>query len=229
MQLLVVGADGGDRPGPGWRRGCRPMNHPPADPSGTGKRKPWQRRLAIGAWVFSGLCVFGVLGMVLSVMYDVRQPAEREGRPCCWEENATPEWVAKTMGFQVPETATDRRAGLHTNVQYDVALLAFTVTTAEADRFLKPLQPEGTQFVRNTHPEEPGYTRSDGFGHLGLPEPETFVDGMRIGGFCRGDSRRPEGRAVQFCTNIYAHEFQPGTTRIYLRAGSDTPIEKPPA
>ncbi|MFG2877786.1 hypothetical protein ACGFYU_22775 [Streptomyces sp. NPDC048337] len=202
------------------------MNGPAAQ-AGAGGRKPWQRRLAIGAWVFSGLCILGFLGMVLTGMYWFRHPTEDQ-KKCCWEQNATPEWVAKEMGFQVPETASDRRAGLHTNLQYDAVLLAFTVTTAEADRFLKPLQPEGTQLVRNTHPREPGYTRRDGFSHLGLPEPETFVDGMRIGGLCRGDAKTPEGQAVQFCTDIYAHEFQPGTTRIYLWAGSDAPIEKPP-
>ncbi|MFF7294989.1 hypothetical protein [Streptomyces sp. NPDC008265] len=200
-----------------------------AAPSGIEKRTwTWRRRLAVGAWVFTGLCVLGVLGTVLMVAYGLREPVERD-KSCCWEENITPEWAAKSMGFRVPETATDRRAGLRTNVQYDVALLAFTVSTAEADRFLKPLQPEGTQLVHNTTPEEPGYTRSDGFGHLGLPEPETFVDGMRIGGLCRGDAETPEGRAVQFCTDIYAHEFQPGTTRIYLRASSDAALAKPPA
>ncbi|MFD7558250.1 MULTISPECIES: hypothetical protein [unclassified Streptomyces] len=203
------------------------MSHPEV-PAGVGiGERPWRRRLVVGAWVFSGLCVLGVLGTVLMVMYGLRYPTD-EQKKCCWEQNVTPEWMAKTMGFQVPETATDQRAGLHTNAQYDVALLAFTVTTVEADRFLKPLQPEGTQLVRNAHPKEPGYTRSDGFSHLGLPEPETFVDGMRIGGLCRGDAKTPEGQAVQFCTDIYAHEFQPGTTRIYLWAGSDASIKKPP-
>ncbi|MER7729587.1 hypothetical protein ABTX80_01760 [Streptomyces erythrochromogenes] len=202
------------------------MSHPEAPAGGGGRGRPWRRRLAVGAWVFSGLCVLGVLGTVLMVVYGAGESAER-GKACCWEEHATPEWTAKTMGFRVPETATDRRAGLHTNDQYDVALLAFTVTTAEADRFLEPLQPEGTQLVRNTHPKEPGYTRSDGFSHLGLPEPETFVEGMRIGGLCRGDSKTPEGQAVRFCTDIYAHEFEPGTTRIYLWAGSDAAMAKP--
>ncbi|MFD5408611.1 hypothetical protein [Streptomyces nojiriensis] len=201
----------------------------PEVPAGAGNReRSGRRKLAVGAWVFSGLCVLGVLGGVVMVVHGLREPAERT-KPCCWEENVTPEWMAKRMGFQLPETATDRRAGLHTNLQYDVALLAFTVTTAEADRFLGPLQPEGTQFVRNTHPRDPGYTRADGFSHLGLPEPETFVEGMRIGGLCRGDTKTPEGQAVAFCTEIYAHEFQPGTTRIYLWAGSDAPIPKPPA
>ncbi|MET9570304.1 hypothetical protein ABZY34_14430 [Streptomyces virginiae] len=196
-------------------------------PAGAGKRVgSWRRELAVGAWVFSGLCVLGVIGTVLMVVYGSGESAEHT-KPCCWEAHVPPEWAAKTMGFRVPETAIDRRAGLHTNGQYDVALLAFTVTTAEADRFLRPLQPEGTQLVRNAHPEEPGYTRSDGFSHLGLPEPETFVEGMRMGGLCRGDAKTLEGEAVRFCTDIYAHEFQPGTTRIYLWAGSDAAIDKP--
>ncbi|MEU3775966.1 hypothetical protein AB0F11_22655 [Streptomyces sp. NPDC032472] len=204
------------------------MNRPAA-PAGAGERRsPWQRRLAIGAGVFACLSIAGVLLTVLWAMLALRGPAEHD-RTCCWEENVTPEWMAKTMGFRIPETATDRRAGLRTNAQYDVALLAFTVPTPEADRFLGPLQPEGTQLVRNTHPKEPGYTRSDGFSHLGLPEPETFVDGMRIGGICRGDAKTPEGKAVQFCTDIYAHEFQPGTTRIYLWAGNQAGIPKPGA
>ncbi|NXY94661.1 hypothetical protein HYE82_09700 [Streptomyces sp. BR123] len=99
------------------------MSHHPAAPTGAGRRKPWQRRLAIGAWLFSGLCVLGVLSLVLMIAYELRYPSE-EQKKCCWEENVTPDWMAGTMGFQVPETATDRRAGLHTNAQYDVALLA---------------------------------------------------------------------------------------------------------
>ncbi|MFF4421141.1 hypothetical protein ACFY04_10200 [Streptomyces sp. NPDC001549] len=198
-----------------------------AAPPGAGRRKPWQRRLAIGAWVFSVLCVLGVLGMLVTVVYEMRQPAEAERRKCCWEENATPEWTAGVLGVQVPEAATDRRAGLHSNVQYDAALLAFTVTTAEADRFLQPLLREGAQMARNRHPEEPGYTRSDGFGHLGLPEPETFAEGMRITSVCPREAKTPESGALRLCAKIHAHEFQPGTTRIYLWAGSDASIPKP--
>ncbi|MEU6863751.1 hypothetical protein ABZ924_10815 [Streptomyces sp. NPDC046876] len=204
------------------------MNHPAA-PARVGKQKrSWQRRLAIGAGGLAGVAIVGVLLTVLWAMAALRDPAAYD-KACCWEENVTPEWMAKTMGFEVPESATDRRAGLKTNAQYDVALLAFTVPTPEADRFLKPLQPEGTQLVRNTHPKDPGYTRSDGFSHLGLPEPETFVDGMRMGAVCRGDAKTPEGQGVQFCTDIYAHEFQRGTTRIYLWAGNEAGITKPPA
>ncbi|MFI1281846.1 hypothetical protein ACH4U5_14025 [Streptomyces sp. NPDC020858] len=201
----------------------------PAAPAGPGKRKwSWQRRLAVGAWVFSGLCILGVLGVVVMVGYGLREPAEHE-RNCCWEENATPEWTAGVMGLRVPETATDRRAGLHTNLQYDAALLAFTVTTAEADRFVQPLRREGTQMVRNRHPEEPGYTRSDGFTHLGLPEPETFVEGMRITSVCPRVAKTPESESLRLCAKIHVHEFQPGITRIYVWAGSDAAIDKPPA
>ncbi|MCX5273739.1 hypothetical protein [Streptomyces virginiae] len=197
-------------------------------PAGAGARKgSWRRRLAVGTAVFSGLCILGVLGTLLMVMYWLHNLTESQ-KNCCWEQDVTPEWTANTMGFQVPETATDRRAGLHTNVQYDVALLAFTVSTAEADRFLQPLLREGAQMARNRHPEKQGYTRSDGFSHFGLPEPETFTEGMRITSVCPREAKSPESEALRLCAKIHAHEFQPGTTRIYLWAGSDAPLPKPP-
>ncbi|CAL9540914.1 hypothetical protein SUDANB120_04244 [Streptomyces sp. enrichment culture] len=203
------------------------MNRQETSTGSDEQKRLLRRRFVLGVWLFTGLCILGVFGAFAVPGYLFFTTEEQKN--CCWVENATPEWTAKAMGFQVPETATDRRSGFHTNIQYDVVLLAFTVTTAEADQFLKPLQPEGTQLIRNTHPEKPGYTRSDGFSHLGLPEPETFVDGMRLGSLCRGDAKTPQGEAVQFCTKIYAHEFQPGTTRIYLWASSDAPLKKPPA
>lgn len=207
------------------------MSHRPAAPAGARRRKPWRRRLAIGAWIFSGLCVLGLLGVVLTVTYGLRQPdgAGQARQPCCWAENATPEWVARTMGVQVPETATDRRAGLHSNGQCDVALLAFTVTTPEADRLVRPLRSEGSEMALNRHPEKPGYTRVDGFTHLGLPEPETFVEGMRTGSICPHDAKTPQSESLRLCANVYVHEFQPGTTRIYFWAGSEAPFEKPTA
>ncbi|MFI0204214.1 MULTISPECIES: hypothetical protein [Streptomyces] len=206
------------------------MNRPAtAAAAGAGRRKPWQRRLAIGAGIFASLCILGVLAMALTLAYEWGQPAaDAEGRACCWEENATPEWTAGVLGLRVPETATDRRAGLHSNVQYDAALLTFTVSTAEADRFLQPLLREGAQMARNRHPEEPGYTRSDGFTHLGLPEPETFTEGMRITSVCPHEAKTPESDALGLCANIHAHEFQAGTTRVYIWAGSDAPLQKPP-
>ncbi|MFB7977885.1 hypothetical protein [Streptomyces vinaceus] len=66
-------------------------------------------------------------------------------KKCCWEQNAAPEWVAMSLGLQVPRTATDRRAGPHTNEPYDVVLLAFTVPTAKADWLLQPLLRKGTR------------------------------------------------------------------------------------
>ncbi len=162
------------------------------------------------------------------IMYGLREPAEHQ-KNCCWEENATPEWAAGVMGLRVPETATDRRAGHHSNLQYEVALLAFAVPTAEVDRFVQPLRREGTQMVPNISPEQPGYTRSDGFSHLGLPEPETFAEGMRSTSICPREAETPESTALRLCAEIHAHEFQPGTTRIYIWASSDASIEKPPS
>ncbi|NXY98631.1 hypothetical protein HYE82_30490 [Streptomyces sp. BR123] len=176
----------------------------------------------------SNWSALGYLGVFVWGIAAWRDMAEHDTK-CCWEENATPEWMAKTMGFQVPETATDRRAGLKTSSQHDVGLLAFTVPTPEAERFLQPLRREGTEMVPNTHPEKPGYSRSDGFSHLGLPEPETFVEGMRSTSVCPREVKTPESGALRLCVEIHAHEFRPGTTRIYLWAGSEAGIEKPPA
>ncbi len=196
-----------------------------------GSAKPkwsWKRRLAVGAGVFAGLCGLGYAVMLVLGLITWQRLMEHDTK-CCWEENATPEWMAGVMGFQVPQAATDRRAGFKTSSQYDVGLLSFTVPTAEADSFLQPLVPPGKKMFPNDKPKAPGYTRSDGFTHLGLPEPETFADGMRVRDVCRGEVETPEAKAVQFCTTIYAHEFQPGTTRIYLWAGMEGDIGKPPA
>ncbi|MFJ7208330.1 hypothetical protein ACIQWR_32975 [Streptomyces sp. NPDC098789] len=129
----------------------------------------------------------------------------------------------------MPDAATDRRAGLHSNAQYDVVLLSFTVPTAEADRFLRPLRREGSEMARNRHPEKPGYTRGDGFTRLGLPEPETFVEGMRTVSVCPRDAKTPQSESLRLCAHAHAHEFRAGTTRIYLSASSDAPLEKPTA
>ncbi|MFG2971597.1 hypothetical protein ACGFYY_01170 [Streptomyces sp. NPDC048331] len=208
----------------------RPPTGGPAQEPDTGaeRRKPWQRRLAIGAGIFVSLCVLGVLTMLVPLAHEWGRPADAEGRACCWEENATPEWTAGALGVRVPEAATDRRAAFHSNVQYDAALLTFTVSTAEADRFLQPLLREGDPMARNRHPYEPGYTRSDGFSHLGLPEPETFTEGMRVTSVCPREAKSPESGALRLCVDIHAHEFRPGTTRVYLWAGSDAPLQKPP-
>ncbi|MFH7598984.1 hypothetical protein WDV06_28400 [Streptomyces racemochromogenes] len=200
----------------------------PAGPPGPGIRKGYRRRLAVGAWVLAGLCVLGGLGWVLMLTYGLRYPGEGR-QQCCWEQNATPDWAATVTGLRVPDTAVDRRAGLHTNMQYDAVLLAFTVRTEEADRFLDPLRRQGTGMARNRHPEQPGHARGDGFAHLGLPEPETLVEGMRVTSVCPHDAQTPESDALRMCAKIHAYEFQPGTTRVYIRAESDANIEKPPS
>ncbi|MFF4421472.1 hypothetical protein ACFY04_11905 [Streptomyces sp. NPDC001549] len=188
----------------------------------------WRRRLAVGAGVFAGLCGLGYAVLLVLGMITWQRLMEHDTK-CCWEENATPEWMAGVMGFQVPQAATDRRAGFKTSSQYDVGLLSFTVTTAEADSFLQPLVPPGKKMLPNLDPKAPGYTRSDGFTHLGLPEPETFTEGMRHRSVCHGDAQTPESKALGLCAKIYAHEFQPGATRIYLWAAIEGDIGKPPA
>ncbi|MEU6891551.1 hypothetical protein ABZ934_07070 [Streptomyces sp. NPDC046557] len=80
----------------------------------------------------------------------------------------------------------------------------------------------------NRHPEPPGYSRDDAFTHLGLPEPETLVESMRSTSVCPRETKTPEGGSLRLCTKVYAHEFPPGVTRLYLRADSDAPLTEPP-
>ncbi|MGW0365285.1 hypothetical protein [Streptomyces sp. NPDC002990] len=191
------------------------------------RRWSWRRRLTVGAVLFVGVGGCLVLVAALLVGYASREAGEREEK-CCWEENVTPAWMAEAMGVQVPQTATDRRAGFKTGLQYDVGLLSFTVAAQEADRFLQPLRREGSQMRRNITPKKPGYTSPEGFSHLGLPEPETFVEGMRITSVCGRDAHTPASEALKVCVSVHVHEFKPGTTRVYLGTVNEQSIGKPP-
>ncbi|WP_344320262.1 hypothetical protein [Streptomyces macrosporus] len=143
--------------------------------------------------------------------------AEKE-KECCWAEGATPEWMSKVIGVRVPESAEDRRVGYKIGTRYDTGLLAFTLSSEEAGEYLVALNPGGAVTIDNLHPRPKDYKPDAPFARLGLPEPETIVKGMRLGGLCPGDVDSPEGRDTNHCVDIFAHEFKPGTTRIYLRS-----------
>ncbi|MEU6633358.1 hypothetical protein ABZ905_34525 [Streptomyces parvus] len=83
--------------------------------------------------------------------------------------------------------------------------------------------------IGNSHPEEKDYRPAAAFGHLGLPEPETFVQGLRKASLCPDDLASPEGKYLQRCIDLFAHEFTPGTTRIYVRSTIEPSITPPPA
>ncbi|HET6855784.1 MAG TPA: hypothetical protein VFH94_01645 [Streptomyces sp.] len=152
-----------------------------------------------------------------------------EERECCWEDGATPAWMSGQMGLGVPGAASDRRAGYKTGSRYDVGILAFTLPSRDADRYLAPLNPEGAGMIPNLHPEPENYRPAAPFGHLRLPEPEALVEGLRKGGLCPGDVEAPDGKHIRYCVDLFAHEFKPGATRIYARATVEPGLTPPPA
>ncbi|MEU0394534.1 hypothetical protein ABZ208_17500 [Streptomyces sp. NPDC006208] len=147
---------------------------------------------------------------------------------CCWEDGATFAWMSDVMGVRVPDKAADRRAGYKVGMRFDSGLLAFTLPSPQAEKYLVALRPAGVVAIENLHPEDKNYKPAAGFRHLGLPEPETFEE-TRLGGLCEGDVNTPEGKEVTYCVDIFAHEFQPGTTRIYMRSTIEPSLTPPPA
>ncbi|MCX2179757.1 hypothetical protein KV205_04310 [Streptomyces sp. SKN60] len=119
------------------------------------------------------------------------------------------------MEIDVPATAQSAQAAYHVQSQFDTGLLTFTLTRAEAEVYLKKHPPEGKWLTPEA--ANPG-TKSRDFAQLGLPEPETFKDGMRYGDVCPGDPvDDPYGTSDQHCVNLWAHEYAPDRTRIYIR------------
>ncbi|MFI1285249.1 hypothetical protein ACH4U5_31610 [Streptomyces sp. NPDC020858] len=190
------------------------------------RRRPptWLRRVLIGAGVTAGLLGVAYAALLLLGVKMWDDLVQRE-QSCCWAVGATPEWMSGVMGLPVPPAATDRRAAFKSGSAYDTGLLVFTVTDAEAQRYLEALNKSGAVAVDNIHPQEP-HPASNRFARLGLPEPETVGENMRLSGLCPGDVTTPEGKDVHYCTKVFAHAFQPGSTRLFLRAtieGAVTP------
>ncbi|MGK5631458.1 hypothetical protein [Streptomyces sp. URMC 123] len=154
------------------------------------------------------------------------QPMSRDSH-CCWREGVTFAWMREVIGVQVPDSATDRRAAYKTSSMYDTGLLVFTLPSAEAERYLVALNPSGEVTLPNKKPKKKGYKRADTFEKLGLAEPETIPE-ARLGGFCHGDLHTPEGKGAHYCTKLFAHEYTPGSTRIYLRTTIEPGVPPPP-
>ncbi|MFE0042323.1 hypothetical protein [Streptomyces albireticuli] len=140
-----------------------------------------------------------------------------------WKPGVTPGWVRERIGLGVPGAASDLRGGYKAGERYDVGILAFTLSSREADVYLSPLNPAGTRMIPNLHPEGKGYRPAAPFAHVGLPEPETLVQGLRKGGFCPGDVAAADGKDVAYCVDLFAHEFEPGRTRVYVRSTIEPP------
>ncbi|MDF9801510.1 hypothetical protein ACH4VQ_35580 [Streptomyces anulatus] len=190
-----------------------------------------RRRVLVAVVVVAVLlaCVATAIGVVSWVADDVSSDLTDQEMTCCWEDGATPAWMSDQLGIRIPEGASDRRSGYKTGQRYDTGLLSFVLPTEEAERYTGRLIRSGTEMIGNSHPEEKDYRPAAAFGHLGVPEPETFVQGLRKASLCPDDLASPEGKYLQRCVDLFAHEFTPGTTRIYVRSTIEPSITPPPA
>ncbi|MFF2726979.1 hypothetical protein ACFVS9_03625 [Streptomyces sp. NPDC058008] len=190
-----------------------------------------RRRVPVAVVVLSVFlaCVAATVGVVSCVAEKVSSDSSDKEMTCCWEEGATPAWMGTQMGIRIPDTASDRRAGYKTGERYDTGLLSFVLPAEEARTYTGRLVPDGTEMIANSRPEAKGYRPAAAFGHLGLPEPETFVRGLRKISLCPDGLTTPEGTHLQRCVDLFAHEFSPGTTRIYVRSTIEPSVTPPPA
>ncbi|MFE5297304.1 hypothetical protein [Streptomyces sp. NPDC056632] len=169
-----------------------------------------------------------------------------------WAEGITPAWMSKQMGLTVPATAQAPKAAYEITSRFDTGLLTFTLTRSEAEAYLKANPPKG-KWLEPTAPATD--VKPHDFAHFGLPEPETLKDGVRYGYVCpspaTGDggpgkptgspsptSEDPFGSPDAYdtsdgrCVSLYAHEYAPDRTRVYLRAHYEpgiSPLPVPPS
>ncbi|MDW6059943.1 hypothetical protein SAZ11_20485 [Streptomyces sp. FXJ1.4098] len=185
-----------------------------------------RRRLLVAGVVVLAVVVSAVVAFAFVTEDTLSDQAEQD-RKCCWKRGATPRWMSETMGLRIPAAAADGRAGYKTSSRYDIGILAFTLPSREADAYLSRLVPEDEEMVANLHPEQKGYEPMAPFAHLGLPEPETLVKGMRRIGFCPDGLTSPEGKRLRYCVDLFAHEFTPGSTRVYVRSTIEPGVTPP--
>ncbi|MGY1580635.1 hypothetical protein [Streptomyces sp. MN13] len=156
-----------------------------------------------------------------------------------WAEGITPEWMSEQMGLGIPGTAQASKAAYEITARFDTGLLTFTLTRPEAEAYLAKNPPKGkwlkpTAAATDVPPHD--------FAHLGLPEPEKFKTGMRYGYVCPAATETPQNSGApaydtsasdEQCVRLYAHDYAPDRTRIYLRAHFEPGIsplpEMPPA
>ncbi|MGW2810515.1 hypothetical protein [Streptomyces sp. NPDC001450] len=163
--------------------------------------------------------------------------AAATGSDTRWAEGITPAWMSEHMGLDVPATARSARAAYKVTSRFDTGLLTFTLTRSEAEAYLAKHPPSGKWLTPTA--AQPDTPESD-FAHFGLPEPETFKDGMRYGDVCPGTDDGPTGTpsapatdpydtSDENCTSLYAHQYAPDRTRIYLRTHFEPGISPLPA
>ncbi|WP_445394930.1 hypothetical protein ACSMX9_16865 [Streptomyces sp. LE64] len=139
--------------------------------------------------------------------------------------------MSKQLGLAVPPMAKSLKAAYKITIQFDTGLLTFTLTRSEAETYLKENPPKGKWL---DSPEPIDVAPRD-FAHFGLPEPETLKSGVREGYVCPSgdepssvevspsasedplDSSYVAGTYDERCVKLYAHDYSPERTRIYLR------------
>ncbi|MEV5444349.1 hypothetical protein AB0N23_17695 [Streptomyces sp. NPDC052644] len=174
-------------------------------------------------------CTAAAVGVVSWIIEDVSSDLTDKEMTCCWEDGATPAWMSERIGIRIPETASDRRAGYKVGERYDTGLLSFVLRSDEAAAYTGRLISPGTTMIENFHPKKKGWRPAAAFGHLGLPEPETLVQGLRKTSLCPDDLETPEGQYLQRCIDLFTHEFKSGTTRVYIRSTIEPSVTPPPS
>ncbi|WP_229896008.1 hypothetical protein [Streptomyces cinerochromogenes] len=128
------------------------------------------------------------------------------------------------MGVDIPAGARDARAGYQVTSRFDTGVLTFTLTRSQTRTFLAAYPPRGELLEPTAAATD---VRTHDFRHLGVPEPESFKKGMRYGSVCPGTDPEPTagpdpltdpyGTSDAGCVSLYAHDYAPDRTRIYLR------------
>ncbi|OSC73876.1 hypothetical protein B5180_15880 [Streptomyces sp. BF-3] len=221
---------------------------PPESPSG-GDGRPGGRRwilasVAAGALVLVGAAVVAGLLLIDEDGESTSGRVKETGPGIGWAEGITPAWMSGHMGLDIPATAKSAQAAYEGTSRFDTGILTFTLTRAEAETYLSEHPPQG-KWLEPTEAQA-GAPAHD-FTHLGLPEPESFKKGIRYGSVCPGSpkatkSPEPSGApdmpygmedgydtSDERCVSLYAHEYTPQRTRIYLRAHFEPGISPLPS
>ncbi|MER7108058.1 hypothetical protein [Streptomyces sp. NPDC000229] len=222
---------------------------PPEAPSDGGPGRRHRRRwivaaVAAGVLVLSGTVAAAALLLVDEGGKGASDRTKEQVAGGGWAEGITPAWMSEQMRLDIPATAQSPQAAYEVTSRFDTGILTFTVTRSEAEAYLAKHPPKGKWL-------EPTSARTDvpphDFAHLGLPEPETFKEGVRYGYVCPGAAEAtaspqtsgapdmPYGieegydTSDERCVRLYAHEYAPQRTRIYLRAYFEPGISPLPA
>ncbi|MFF3030105.1 hypothetical protein ACFVS7_03675 [Streptomyces rubiginosohelvolus] len=211
---------------------------------GPGRRRWILASVAAGALVLVGTAVVAVLFLMDEGGESTSGRVKETGPGIGWAEGVTPAWMSGHMGLDIPATAESAQAAYEGTSRFDTGILTFTLTRAEAEAYLSEHPPQG-KWLEPTEAQA-GVPAHD-FTHLGLPEPETFKKGIRYGYVCPGspeaaESPEPSGApdmpygmedgydtSAEQCVRLYAHEYTPQRTRIYLRAHFEPGISPLPS